>query len=86
MLGESLISAILGTWFPGPGAIYLSQNLRFLASIRPGGILTVEGTLSAIKDHGRVIFDTVIKNQNGTQVIAGEAAVMVSVRRHMQLN
>jgi acyl dehydratase len=35
MLGAGLISSVLGTELPGPGAIYLSQDLRFLD---PGSI------------------------------------------------
>ena len=36
MLGASFISTIIGTKLPGPGSIYMSQNLRFKAPVRPG--------------------------------------------------
>ena len=36
MLTASFISTVLGTRLPGPGCIYLSQNLRFLAPVRIG--------------------------------------------------
>src|SRR3954462_4650065 len=36
-----LISAVLGTRLPGPGAIYLSQNLRFRAPVRIGDTVAV---------------------------------------------
>jgi len=32
----SLISAVIGTRMPGPGAIYISQTLRFLAPVKIG--------------------------------------------------
>lgn len=41
MLTASLVSAVLGTRLPGPGAIYLSQTLTFLAPVRIGDVVTV---------------------------------------------
>lgn len=43
-IAVALISAVLGTKLPGPGSIYISQNLRFLAPIRVGD--TVCATVS----------------------------------------
>src|ERR671919_2863184 len=37
----SLISAVLGTRLPGPGAIYISQTLNFRAPVRIGDTVTV---------------------------------------------
>ena len=37
----SLISALLGTRLPGPGAIYISQTLNFRAPVRIGDTVTV---------------------------------------------
>ena len=36
MLSASVISAALANKLPGPGAIYMSQNLRFRAPVRAG--------------------------------------------------
>ena len=36
LLTASYISAVIGTRLPGPGAIYLSQSLRFMAPVRIG--------------------------------------------------
>ena len=38
MLSASLISAVIGTRLPGPGAIYMSQSLRFRAPVKPGDL------------------------------------------------
>src|SRR5262245_43855707 len=43
----SLISAVIGTRLPGPGAIYISQTLRFLAPVRIGD--TVEASLEVVE-------------------------------------
>jgi 3-hydroxybutyryl-CoA dehydratase len=39
MFTASLISAVIGTRMPGPGAIYLSQNLTFLGPVRIGDVV-----------------------------------------------
>ena len=40
MWGAGLISAILGTELPGPGAIYLGQSLRFTRPVGVGDTIT----------------------------------------------
>src|SRR6185436_12202667 len=43
----SLISAVIGTRLPGPGAIYISQTLRFMAPVRIGD--TVKASVEVIE-------------------------------------
>ena len=77
MWGGALISAVLGTRFPGPGTIYLSQTLRFSAPVRVGDTLTITLTVKEKHDEKRrVVLDCSCTNQNGKVVIAGEAAVL----------
>ena len=47
MWGGALISALLGTQFPGPGTIYLQQDLHFSRPVRIGDTLTVTVTITA---------------------------------------
>ena len=47
MWGGALISALLGTVFPGPGTIYLEQVLHFSRPVRVGDTLTVTVTVTA---------------------------------------
>ena len=76
----SLISAVLGTRLPGPGAIYLSQNSRFRAPVRIGDTVNVQATVTDI-DRGRnqATIATVC-SVGETVVIDGEARVWVPSR------
>jgi acyl dehydratase len=74
-----LISAVIGTRLPGPGAIYLSQTLRFLRPVKSGDTITARvEILELIADRNRVRLTTVCRNQRGEEVLSGEAWVMPS--------
>jgi phosphate acetyltransferase/phosphate butyryltransferase len=77
MWGGALISTLLGTRLPGPGAIYLGQTLAFRRPIGVGDTVTVTVTVTA-KDpeRRRVTLDCRCTNQQGEEVIAGSAQVL----------
>lgn len=77
MLSSSYISAVLGMQLPGPGTIYLSQELKFIAPVRFGDTVTaiVEVT-ERIEDKNRIVLDTICINQHGNTVVKGKAIVM----------
>ncbi len=76
ILTAGLVSAVLGTELPGPGAIYMSQTLRWLAPVRPGDILTATATITEIiAEKGRVVLETVV-TCGEVRVLSGEALVM----------
>jgi 3-hydroxybutyryl-CoA dehydratase len=80
MLTASLISTVLGTKLPGPGCIYLSQTLKFLAPVRAGDTVRAEVTLKSLdRDRRRCVFETVCK-VGGKNVLEGEAIIMVPRR------
>lgn len=73
----SLISAVLGTRLPGPGAIYLSQTLKFLAPVHIDDVVDVSVEvveLIAQKSHARLACSCSV---GGKTVLTGEALVMV---------
>lgn len=80
MLSAAYISAVLGTRLPGPGAIYLSQSLRFRRPVKIGDPVTARVTVKAL-DAGKAhaTLETVCQ-VNGKTVIDGEAVVMVPRR------
>lgn len=76
MLGASLISAVLGMHFPGPGTIYLGQNLKFVKPVAINDTLTATVKVTSINDKGWLTLDTTVTNQDGDPVIKGEANVI----------
>lgn len=80
MLSASFISTVLGTRLPGPGCIYLSQNLRFRAPVKAGDTVVARVTVKAIdQEKKRVTLETLC-SVGDTVVIEGEAIAMVSRR------
>lgn len=77
MLAASVISAAIGSRLPGPGTIYLSQELRFLRPVKVGDtvIARVE-VIELIREKNRVRLRTTLHNQRGEQVIEGSALVI----------
>jgi 3-hydroxybutyryl-CoA dehydratase len=81
MLTASLISAVVGEQLPGHGTVYLSQNLRFMAPVRPGDQLEAFVKVAAI-DHAkrRVTLETHCMVGN-TLVLKGDALVLAPSRK-----
>ncbi|WP_186267841.1 MaoC family dehydratase [Burkholderia gladioli] len=76
MLSASVISAALASRMPGPGTIYLSQDLTFCRPVMLGETVNAIVTISAlIPDKQRVVLSTVCE-VNGRVVVDGEAVVM----------
>ena len=77
----SLISAVIGTRLPGPGAIYISQTLRFLAPVKIGD--TVAATVEVVNlSEPRLRAELLCKcNVGNTVVLEGEAIVKVPRRQ-----
>ncbi len=74
-----LISAVIGTALPGPGAIYLSQSLTFVKPVRVGDTITARvEVLEVIRERNRIRLSTVCTNQSGDEVLSGEAWVLPS--------
>jgi phosphate butyryltransferase len=74
--GGGLISAVLGTELPGPGAIYLSQSLKFERPVGLGDTITACVTVTGKSaEHHVVTFDCRCTNERGEEVISGEAKI-----------
>jgi len=77
MLTAGLISAVLGVQLPGPGSVYLSQELKFTAPVRIGDTIMAEAeVIELIEDKNRVKLETICTNHEGVLVLKGMATVM----------
>jgi phosphotransacetylase/acyl dehydratase len=76
MWSGALISTVLGTQFPGPGTIYLGQDLRFQRPVKVGDTVTVKVTVKQKGEKGHVTLDTECVNQDGAVVVSGSAEVI----------
>lgn len=73
-----LISAVLGNHLPGPGAIYLSQQLEFLAPVFIGDTITAVVKVTSWRPEKRIItFKTDAYNQEEKQVVTGKSVLLV---------
>lgn len=82
MLCAGLISAVLSSHLPGPGARILSQSLHFRQPLLAGDTVTVRVTVTDKHELSNWIsLSTICRNQKGDLVIDGEAVVMLSPRR-----
>ena len=78
MLTASVISAAIANKMPGPGTIYLGQNLRFRAPVRPGETVHATVTVTEIVvDRRRVTLSTICR-VGGKVVVEGDALVMTT--------
>ncbi|KAA2235118.1 MaoC family dehydratase [Salinarimonas soli] len=80
MFTASLVSALLGTRLPGPGAVYLSQSLQFLGPVRIGDVVTASVEIVELvpaRGRARLFCECVA---DGRAVLEGEAWVQVPRR------
>ena len=80
MLSAAYISAVLGTKLPGPGAIYLTQSLRFRRPVKIGDPVVTRVTVQALDERRAHATLTTVCQVDGKTVVDGEAVVMVPRR------
>jgi 3-hydroxybutyryl-CoA dehydratase len=77
MLTGSFISTVLAMQLPGPGTIYVGQNLQFRAPVFMGDTITARvEAIEKLDQRKWVKFKTTITNQDGKLVVDGEATVI----------
>src|SRR5690606_38688843 len=79
-LTVSFVSSVLGTKMPGPGAVYVSQTVRFLSPVRAGDTVVSRATvIGLLPEKRRVTLDTrcIVRDK---VVLEGEAVVFIPPR------
>jgi 3-hydroxybutyryl-CoA dehydratase len=78
MISGALISRVLATKL-GPGGIYLSQSMKFLAPVFIGDSVTVKLRVKHIKEEkGIATVESNVFNQKGEMVVKGESMIMAA--------
>ena len=75
LLCASFISTVIGTQLPGPGTIYMEQNLRFLKPVYINDTVTATVEIEELYANGNAKLITLVHNQNAEIVISGTALV-----------
>ena len=76
MLVAGFISTVIGCQLPGPGTIYVKQDLTFLAPVRFGDTITATvEIIEILEEKNRVILKTTCTNQEDTVILDGQAMV-----------
>ena len=76
MLLAGFISGVIGTKLPGPGAIYVRQELKFLAPARIGDTITARVEVTQMQpEKNRITLRTTCTSQENTLVMDGEAMI-----------
>lgn len=77
LMSAGFFSAIFGTRFPGPGCVYVSQNLSFLRPVYIDDTVTATVSVSSVDiKRRRVFFDTTC-TVKGKKVISGSAEIYI---------
>ena len=80
-LSASLISMLIATKLPGPGSIYLSQNLKFLAPVFIDDLVRVKVTVEEIDQEKKKVKLQTECFKNEKKIITGEAVVLVNSKK-----
>ena len=86
MLTAGLISAVLGMQLPGPGSVYIHQDLNFRKPVFIDDTITATVTIKKLRAGKPIItLGTVCTNQDGTVVLDGEATLIVPSPKNKKL-
>ena len=80
MLTASFISTVIGTKLPGPGSIYVSQNLRFKAPVKVGDTVTATCTVRKKIPEKHMIEMETVCSVGGKPVLDGDATILVPLK------
>lgn len=77
MLVASFISTVLGMYLPGPGTVYVAQEMKFCKPVFIGDTVNASVEIMEIMDNGKATLRTWIMNQHRECVIDGCAKVIL---------
>lgn len=82
MFAASLVASVLGTELPGPGCVYLSQELQFRGPVFIDDLIAATVKVTEVSDRGRCALSTEVAKEDGTLVLLGAAVVLLPLEQH----
>jgi len=77
LMSASYFSALFGTKLPGPGCVYVEQNLKFLRPVFIGDTVTASVYVIEVDNNKRRVFFKTVCEVSGKKVIMGKAEIYV---------
>ena len=84
MLTASYLSTVFGTKLPGPGCVYMTQNLKFTAPVRAGDTVVARVQIDEIDRERKRVHFICMCTVRGAAVLKGDALIMVPCREDRQ--
>ncbi len=84
MLTASFLSTVFGTKLPGPGCVYMTQNLKFTAPVRAGDTVVARVQIDEIDLERKRVHFICMCTVGGATVLKGDALIMVPCREDRQ--
>lgn len=75
MLTASFLSTVIAAYLPGPGTIYMEQDIRFVKPVFLGDTITASVEITELLDRRKARLKTTVVNQDGDLVVDGKALV-----------
>jgi 3-hydroxybutyryl-CoA dehydratase len=85
MLTASFISTVIGTKLPGPGCIYVGQNLRFRAPVKTGDTVMAEVVITELRPDKQLAMLETVCSVGDMVVVDGTATVKVPTRAEVEI-
>jgi len=77
----AVVSRLIGTELPGPGAVWMGQSVEWHRPVYVGDEITVSVTLGRVAAGGEILLlDLAAENAEGSQVMTGQAKVKAGER------
>jgi 3-oxoacyl-[acyl-carrier protein] reductase len=82
MITSALISRIIGTRLPGPGSLWISQEIEFSGAVHPGDVITGTIEIQKVYEKDQVVeASTVVLNQKGETVLRGKGRIRIPSKK-----
>ena len=85
-IDEKLLHALVAMDMPGPGTVFMNQNWNFPKPVYIGDSIRAEATVKSVRASRAIaVLEFTVTNQDGEEVLKGEAMVYQAQPRRVDL-